>query len=298
MGLYDILKDGEQVKCFFLPVFGTTQDTHWSVGGGLRHYNIGDTVPYKTLYYNYGEDFMCFDFWWTRWRENEEEVLVHIFKNGVYQGSFDYRDLMIRGFFTEKTIVIDKGGSVVNIKSFADFAELINDVKDTANKENELREQFKAQGKLVVFPTVADYKEKGFDFAEYWQNENEIDALTWDIFQAKWYKSVEDVDAEVHRGWTIGSVYSGYKEGIKPEYVWYNYIPYYVEKIYQSGSTLSEKIAEYFVWAEKNDIQIDKVEVEKFFLEHFKECPEEVYEEYIGSEEYTVECLIKKKSAK
>ena len=65
MGMYDTL-NGEQVKCFpWFSFYVSAMDTKGVVtshGGDLKYYGNGSEIPYRSLAYNYGKNFIIFDF--------------------------------------------------------------------------------------------------------------------------------------------------------------------------------------------------------------------------------------------
>ena len=81
MGMYNYL-NGEQIKCFPVPMvyIDNGEKGHVSinsVGGLLNVYNLGDSVPYRSNIYNYGKDFMVFDY-----RGFEGVYTIHFIKDG------------------------------------------------------------------------------------------------------------------------------------------------------------------------------------------------------------------------
>ena len=66
MGMYDTL-NGERVKCFpwFSFYVSPNDDTKCCItnhDGNLGEYGNGNEIPYRSLAYNYGKDFLIFDF--------------------------------------------------------------------------------------------------------------------------------------------------------------------------------------------------------------------------------------------
>lgn len=136
MGMYDYLA-GEQVKCFYIPVFNSNindliiKDITWHSGGLMRDYNIGDKLPLNTLYYKYPKDFIIFDI-------NYDPKFIFIVKDGKLN-SKDTLDTFIYKDFTCR--VFDYRGIEYNIKRTKDFyilmktnVELQKQKKQIANK--------------------------------------------------------------------------------------------------------------------------------------------------------------------
>lgn len=65
MGMYDTL-NGEQVKCFpwysFDVMSLSSEGSIGAHGGNLKYYGNGCKIPYRSLAYNYGKNFIIFDF--------------------------------------------------------------------------------------------------------------------------------------------------------------------------------------------------------------------------------------------
>ena len=77
MGLYNYLGNN-QVKCFTIPNMIINSNGNleiYCLEGKFIGYKRGSKVPYKTLYYNYGENFLIFDY---RGVIYDEIPLIHI----------------------------------------------------------------------------------------------------------------------------------------------------------------------------------------------------------------------------
>lgn len=85
MGMYDTL-NGEQVKCFpWYSFYVSSIDSEGVVsghGGDLRYYRTGDKIPYRSLAYNYGKDFIIFDFMVDMISDEIGNWVAHIVKDG------------------------------------------------------------------------------------------------------------------------------------------------------------------------------------------------------------------------
>lgn len=125
MGMYDCL-NGEQVKCFYKPIFSKeeNQGVLWHSGGNSIYYGDNASLPIKTLYYNYSKNFLIYD---------EDCKLVHIVKDGKLHKTDKLYYLTDREFnFFKK--VINTYGDELKIESLTDFSryneEKINMKKD------------------------------------------------------------------------------------------------------------------------------------------------------------------------
>ena len=93
MGMYDTIND-EQVKIFAIcyPLLEENGDVVLGANGGnLRYFDKGDEVPYKTLYYNIGENFDIFDM--PIIPNDEQKTIVHQIRNGKNIGSVELKYL-------------------------------------------------------------------------------------------------------------------------------------------------------------------------------------------------------------
>lgn len=118
MGLYDYI-NGEQVKCFYRPVYSEGEGI-WHSGGYMLGYVNGETVPVKTIYYKYPTNFIIFDE-----LLNERSAIIHIIKESkvlktVSLDSFKDEDFeSIDGIF-------DYYGVELNLKNKQDMIDYID----------------------------------------------------------------------------------------------------------------------------------------------------------------------------
>ena len=133
MGMYDCI-NGEQIKCFYLPIFNDNwedeksifKEPTWHSGGLFRDFKDGDTVPTQTSYYKLPDSFLIFD----------EERLIHIIKDKkilktVYISEFKQEDFI--------DYVIGYRGTKYNIKSGKEFKLFIENDNEIRGKIIELR---------------------------------------------------------------------------------------------------------------------------------------------------------------
>ena len=87
MSLYDYL-NGEQIKFFSVPIIGIDDgpmskgNLLYFGGGQFRSFEKGKKVPYKTLFYNFGENFNIVDL---EPYENDE-CMINLIRNGINTG--------------------------------------------------------------------------------------------------------------------------------------------------------------------------------------------------------------------
>lgn len=81
MKSYDTFDHDNKLHIFPVPVFKNRQ-VEFS-GGQLRHYEIGQEVPWKTWWYNYGPEFTVVDW-------SPEETLIYVFSEGRFMDCLKY----------------------------------------------------------------------------------------------------------------------------------------------------------------------------------------------------------------
>lgn len=94
MGMYDTI-NGEQIKMFIVPLiylpdkYIETNNILSYSGGSLLNYDVGDEVPYKTFWYNYGKDFNIIDFASNYY---DDKVIIHKIRDGKNEGFVLFED--------------------------------------------------------------------------------------------------------------------------------------------------------------------------------------------------------------
>ena len=95
MGMYDTL-NGEQVKCFpwysFDVISLSPEGSIGGHGGNLKYYGNGSEIPYRSLAYNYGKNFIIFDFTPEFCTGEIGEWAAHVIENGRLKASFYRKD--------------------------------------------------------------------------------------------------------------------------------------------------------------------------------------------------------------
>ena len=291
MGMYDYLGD-EQVKCFGVPTVGITPngDTFKlfvnSMGGNLRYYHRGSTVPYKTPFYNYGKDFMVFDYRTFNYGEPiyHDGLMVHIIKNGRYFRSVRYDRVPSR---YKIGLVLDNYGEVVNIKTHNDFKEIVYAWRYSHVLYEELQEKYR---KEMDIPNMLRFNR--FDLEKYSKEKiNDLfekhrvcmdrasdEALK--PFSNTWYGGTEELDKEMNKGWPFGALYDALENMKHSEYDKYWIARLFVEQVEKEEKSLMLALGEYFYWCYQNDIEIDKLKFMMFFSTYLRDIPEDVAKAY------------------
>lgn len=292
MGLYDEL-GYEQVKCFPDAVvkFSQKWDSEdkeeilesYTLGGRLKYIRRGQKVPYKTLYYNYGTDFMIFDY---RNMYNEDGFIpVHIIRNGRYFRTVDYRYIPSR---YKIGLVINKYGDILKIYTKSDFIQLVQELKYYDEMyHRDYVENDKVQELFKKKCDDSDMSELTKHLEEIEKIHKEVLAKTYDIFYNNWvnlgiedwskysarvilkWENVTDLEKEdikVHGGWVIGCLlHSIQRDFYKDEEDKKRVIVEYKNKIEQKES-LEDALSFYFNWCDISGIDIDKDKVKNLIV--------------------------------
>lgn len=141
MGMYDTL-NGEQVKCFpwFSLYVSSKDDTNCCItshGGNLEGYGNGSEIPYRSLAYNYGKDFIIFDFIPGLTTDEIEDWVAHVVEHGCLKASV-YRNEANDEF--EK--MLKKSTKNIDYYGEENFKfKTIEEIDQYAKEANELQQQ-------------------------------------------------------------------------------------------------------------------------------------------------------------
>lgn len=277
MGMYDYLGD-EQVKCFYVPIVyidtysGEKEKFGISASGGcLRGYRRGSRVPTKTRYYNYGNDFMVFDF---RGFFGEDEKLVHIIKQGRYKRSVHFKHIPTR---YEIGLVVDNYGNPLNIHNREDFEKICLDSK----KYHQMYTDLTKESSKLMNDTIVRFRENTIESAELEEimdkvrKENDLAfERSLKIFNDYW-RLEED-----NRGWVIGGILECFSMDYKKEYEKYLIIELFHSALNKENKTLNSVLTDYYTWCDENDVPYSQSEIENLFNVYSQEMPENVRKEY------------------
>lgn len=296
MGLYDYLGE-EQVKCFGVPTVGITPEGDsfklfiHCMGGNLRYYPRGSAVPYKTSFYNYGKNFMVFDYRTFNYGEPicDDELRVHIIRNGRYFRTVRYDRVPSR---YKIGLVLDNYGEVINIKTHNDFKEIVYNWRYSHVLYDELQEKYREE---MGIPNMLRLNR--FDLEKYSKEEiNEMfekhrecmdrasdEALK--PFSDTWYGGTEKIDKEMNKGWPFGALYDVLEKQKISEFDKYWIARLFEKEVGNKGGSLILDLKEYLDWCTINGIKVDKVKFLTFFSKYLQDIPKCVIEEYEKSDE-------------
>lgn len=120
MGMYDYI-NGEQIKCFYNPIFQKEYGL-WHSGGSLISYNNGDKLPLKSLFYNYSSNLGILDIT----NLSDRKYILHIIKDGRVFKTVSDKDL-VDSDLNGVNSFINYYGIKLNLKSKTDILNFMND---------------------------------------------------------------------------------------------------------------------------------------------------------------------------
>lgn len=268
MGMYDYLgTDGEQVKCFYVPIFHVDETTgktsFGSSGGILKGYN--KEVPFRTFYYNYGKNFIVVDY---KLRFDDSPI-IHVIQNGEYFGTFEYDKVPNDITFNK---AIDKNGDELNIHSVEAIPLLVHEWRAMRAEQERLETKYFTEAELPLkFPSFREFNMNPEKYLEDFEIRSTIHTRVYEEtsipFHAKWYKP----DSEVP--YILGGIlclskaspFEGYSlKDSDVSILCRDAIEYLREK------GIENPIDEYVEWAKENDINLTEKEIREFFEEHLK----------------------------
>ena len=264
MCFFDNLEE-HQVKCFSYPYLRVTKDTI-DIGtncGAWKYFKKGEEVPYRTNYYDFGENFMVFDIRKTFWGSSFTG-LVHIVENGRYVDSMHYSAL------TENHpiyLVVDQYGKPLKIKTKTDFEQVINDEVDSAKKFEEFKKMYLIQMAAIPLTGICSSSdlrklqaEKGWSdkfVIEQIQKNDSARAMAYEDaiepFWKKWYDSKKM--QQICSNSPIAILYEVYLKE-KSTYEWEKIVARFEYTAEQENTSLDIQIRLYLDWAEEHRIKI------------------------------------------
>ena len=289
MGLYDYVgHSGDQVKCFYVPCITVKYDKETKRSDVCFHCSGGrlagaNNAPYMTPYYNYGKDFAILDYHWYE----HEAPKVHIFKDAKWVETREWHEF--EDDYDYPPVTIDKNGDWTNIHSAVDMKEFVETfIREDANYTQIETDGLEAVNLSYGLYDIDHYREMGLEAmqAEFGLREqirNEAYNHTLKPFYEKW--ADRSRESELH---IIGLVLEDYLDEQRPnrenwrdvnrlEYEWYaifsNAIDYLSDKF-------ENPLEDYFEWAEKQGIEIDREWTIGLFEKYNQDPSEDLVKEY------------------
>lgn len=122
MGMFDSI-NGEQVKCFYVPIYDgcETNENIWHSGGRARIFKEKDIVPSQTFWYRYSDNFMILDYMYSG-----VNPLIHIIRNSKVEKTIRLDKLTPIDFIGNEK-VLNYYGEELKIYNIEDIAKFIDD---------------------------------------------------------------------------------------------------------------------------------------------------------------------------
>lgn len=251
MGMYDIL-GGHQVKCFYEPTISHDVDAKfglppvnelnmWMTGGSLHEFSPLQRVPYKSMWYDYTENFMIFDL------RGSESHLVHIISMGRYMFSIHYQALNMILFPISN--VIDVYGTPLNITSMTDFENIISEYDETRKHVNDLIKEHHQKYKSDDNSDATSESEE--------ERELKDRIITgWDEFDTKWKK-----ERRFGVKWEVGAFLYGIHTICDTDSDVQKYVGFFNDAY--KYSNIDSMVEEYSNWCleHKVPIQLEKLQI-------------------------------------
>jgi hypothetical protein len=145
VGMYDYV-GGEQIKIFYHPIFNLNkenpeQSSFWYSMGSLQSYGKEDELPLKTLWYQYPQNFLVYDY-------RFEHTDVWIIKEGKFDRLISYSELNEEDLVDA---VYDYYGNPIIIKTLADFQQMKDDYNNRFEEIQAVHKEVFPNGYNVQF---------------------------------------------------------------------------------------------------------------------------------------------------
>jgi hypothetical protein len=288
MGLYNYVGyDGEQVKCFYVPAINIDYNREtkeckvniFSSGGRLEGCN---DAPYMTHYYNYGKDFAILE---NRLIEDEENPYIHVFRDGKFVETVYVND--VGDDYDLPSNVIDNWGTWTTAHNIRELKALTKEHReaDVTSRQMEIDalEQIGLSYKLGSF---AEMQKRGIEAMqqEFQMREKistEVHNLIWKPWIEKWEDNSRESDLQM-----IGLVLDDYIHDMnvrqpdgwgRKEFEWHVIFTYLLERLCDQ---FNNPVEDYFDWAEKWSIEMDRNWVLELFSKYTKPVSDELVKEY------------------
>ena len=269
MGLYDNFLD-TQVKVFSSPCnilhrksveLNDVELDFYSAGGKLRHFKIGQKVPYATPFYYYGKNFIILDFFTFPYSEDVPQAIF--IRNGKFYTKKDY-DKINKSDMEGMSLVVNRYGNVINVKTPEDMIVCVKEMWDAHEQYNIIHDQYlKELGVKDLF--TSEYREKLFS-KQITQEQLEEDCKkanearekaaseTLDIARNKWFAFEDDERTKmINEGYIFGFSYFQLKDENNHQWEKQKLIQLLKERYVE---TYESDLEAYIKWVKINKIDI------------------------------------------
>lgn len=280
MGLYSTICE-EQVKCFFAPCLTLSDEkdtklSFYSSGGRLKYYTKGNEVPYDSNVYNYGKDFVIFDY--RKYLGLEREPIGIFIKDGKVFDLIQY-DKITDKDFEGYDLVIDNYGEPLKITSAKDFINIVDDYIQGYKRYEEVALQYRKENEceqyaINVFkiprgPIPSDVMEK-IKLAGKLGEKAFVDTVV--PLNEKWkYSENTEVYTNIHFGYECGYIFENLTDDILNEETKFKVVELFSEYCLENKKhTLEQEIKEYIDWLKRTNSRVSEKEVITTFKKYDK----------------------------
>ena len=300
MGLYDNFAD-TQVKVFSSPcniLHRKSEELNdvalefYSAGGKLRHFSLGQKVPYATPFYCYGKNFIILDFF--AFAIDDEDTPQAIFiRNGRFYAKKDY-DKVNKGDMEGISLIVNRYGNAINVKTPKDMIDCVREMWGAHERYNTVHNQYLKELGVEDLLTPA-YRDKVVakeisheqlvnDCKKADEAREKAASETLDVARSKWLAPQDDKRTKmINDGYEFGFVYFQLVNENNHQWEKKKAIQLLKEKY---AENYSNSLEAYINWIKENCIDVKEKDVRETFKEYDKEITKELEEEYLTSEMY------------
>jgi len=198
MGMFDTLISDDyetQVKCFYIPMYEGKYKDYFDrltshLGGSLQEYKVGDSVPAKTMYYEYPNIFLIY----LQDGFSKEEYDFVLFKDDIFIGFYKLDDTELGKYENIFSNVYDYRGRKLKVNSREDILEYLRQLIEEYNKEIGKRDFIEFNKKWCEVISLENQLGELFEclyFKKIMDNGRKINVIKKDIIDFK--QKYEDV---------------------------------------------------------------------------------------------------------
>lgn len=194
MGMFNTVVN-EQIKCFYIPMLDIEVENKrvyfYTSGGSLKYYDLGDSIPWQTPYYNYGKDFAIFDY--SNILDTEPQIII--VKDGKISKVYKYNKVPSR---TKFSVVINNFGHPIKVTTPRDCVDIVEEYKFASDLFQGLRRNYSNSPKFLTDSHTQSMQEFG-----------RIKKLSFEDFENKWlYTEKSEEYQRLHDNTKMGFVIS------------------------------------------------------------------------------------------
>lgn len=274
MGLYDEL-EGIQVKCFFKNYYAInysrTNENKSGViycSGSLKYYDIGDEIPYKSYHYDYGPNFILFDYLSYTYDStfNIENLDIIEIKDGKLFSVCSLGEFLDSTDYEELPLVLDFGGSVLNVHTPNDLKEIAYNWRDSLNQMHKVQDRaLKEKGLSMRLLNPKSFEEsslsKEMSYLGYLGEYNlalDLGYTYLDNFRSYWIDKNKGISLDMIAPTDWGSLYQTLIDLNVSKEEKQKLCKLFKEDLKYKGIDWLSNLKEYLCWCEYHGVDVDK----------------------------------------